>query len=202
MISFNKIFLWQKIDNLRRKIIHMLSAVAIFFFPYFFSLNQIIFLSLLFAFLFSLARFFDFLPIINKVKRISLGEVFYPLGVMLAAIIFLPHEVMAFQFGILVLGFSDALANIFGDLFGIHRFKILGGAKSLEGSSVFFFSTFILFFLFRFPFSFLDLSVYLIMSLALTLVELLLFFGLDNLILPSLAAYFSSPSPTKNGATS
>lgn len=192
MFKWLKLILWQKIDNFNRKIIHILSAVIIFFFPYFFSLEEIVFISFIFVLFFSLIRFFDFLPIINKVHRVSLGEVFYPLGIMIAAIIFLPENIKAFQFGVLVLGFSDALANIFGDIFGIHRFKIAGGAKSLEGSLAFLFSTFFLIILFQSSAGFFDINFYLIISIILTLVEFLLFFGLDNLILPVLSAYFYS----------
>jgi len=192
IFNFKKIALAKKIDNFNRKIIHILSAVIIFFFPYIFSLNQIIFISLLFALIFSVARFFNFLPIINRVRRVSWGEVFYPLGIMLVAIFFLPENIRAFQFGVLVLGFSDSLANIFGDLFGIHRIKLLGGAKSLEGSLIFLISTLFLIFLFRSNVDFYNIDLYLIIALLLTLVEFSLFFGLDNLVLPSLAAYLFS----------
>ena len=139
--------------------------------------------------LFILARFFDFLPIINKVKRISLGEVFYPLGVMIVAIYFLPENIKAFQFGILVLGFSDSLANIFGDLFGTYKFKIAAGSKSLEGSLVFFITTIFLLILFNGVNGLGHLNLYLLVALILTSIEFFLFFGLDNLVLPILAAY-------------
>ena len=104
---------WQKVDNIDRKVIHMISAIIICCFPYVLSLYHIVLLSILFAFIFLIAKIFNFLPIINKVNRITLGEVFYPLGVMLSAIVFIPQgEIRAWQFGILVLGFSDAIANI------------------------------------------------------------------------------------------
>lgn len=197
-MTLNKIFKFKKnisknkIDNFNRKIIHILSAIFICFFPYIFSLNQIIFLSLLFVLIFSIARIFKFLPIINKVKRLSWGEIFYPLGIMLVAIFFLPESLRAFQFGVLVLGFSDSLANIFGDLFGVHRVKLGGGAKSLEGSLVFLLTTFFLLIIFRNNMDFYRVNSYFIIALALTLLEFSLFFGLDNLILPSLAAYLFS----------
>ncbi len=188
----NNTFLHQKIDNLNRKIIHIGSSFIIFFFPYFLSLNEIIFLSLLFALLFFFAKIFNFLPIISKVNRVSLGEVFYPLGIMLAAILFLPYDIMAFQFGVLVLGFSDSLANVFGALWGKNHFRLMGGSKSLEGSLAFLITTLILLLVFQGVNSFLDLGIYLVIALILSLVEFSLFLGLDNLLLPSLSAYLIS----------
>ncbi len=191
----NQAMIQERVDNLNRKIIHIISAILIAFFPYFFTLREIIFISLFFAFLFSLARvfnaikIFNLFKIINKVNRISWGEVFYPLGVMLSAIFFLPDRILAFQFGILVLGLSDALANIFGGLFGTYKVKIFNGIKSLEGSAVFFVVTLLLLIVFQ-GWAGVYFSVpFLFVALILTSIEFALFFGLDNLFLPILASY-------------
>ncbi len=178
-----------KLDNLSRKIIHSLSAFAICLFPYIFTIGQIIFLCALFALIFISGHLFNFLGIINKVKRSSWGDVFYPLGVLISVLLFLPHHVAAFQFGVLVLGFSDTLANIVGSLWGKHKVKILGGSKSLEGSSAFFLSVILLLFFFSLPALSFNISAYLLIALILTFLESVLVFGLDNLILPALAAY-------------
>lgn len=188
-IFFKYLKLNQKVDNLVRKIVHSLSGIAIFFFPYFFSVKQIVFLSLLFTVIFILGRFFNFLGIINKVKRLSWGEVFYPLGILIATLIFLPNNIAAFQFGVLVLGFSDALANIVGSLWGEHKVKVLGGTKSLEGSVAFFLSIFLLLIIFNFNQSDFNLWYYFLVASGLSIMEFALFFGLDNLFLPTVAAY-------------
>jgi len=188
-IFFKYLKLNQKVDNLVRKIVHSLSGIAIFFFPYFFSVKQIVFLSLLFTVIFILGRFFNFLGIINKVKRLSWGEVFYPLGILISTLIFLPNNVPAFQFGVLVLGFSDALANIIGSLWGEHKVKLMGGTKSLEGSVAFFLSIFLLLIIFNFNQSDFNLWYYFLVASGLSISEFALFFGLDNLFLPAFAAY-------------
>jgi len=191
--SFRKNIEWQKVDNINRKIVHMIAAIIICCFPYVLSLYHIILLSILFALIFLVAKIFHFLPIINKVKRITLGEVFYPLGVMISAIIFLPQgEIRAWQFGILVLGFSDAVANICGGLFGRFKFKLIGNTKSLEGSSAFFLCTLILLVLMKGQLNSFSLNFYLLASLFLTFIEVVFFFGLDNLFLPVLGAYIFS----------
>lgn len=192
IIKSNKKILQQRVDNLNRKIIHIISAIIIFFFPYFLNLEQIIFISLLFALIFSLASVYNILPIINRVKRTSFGDIFYPLGIMISAIIFLPENIMFFQFGVLVLGFSDALANIVGDFFGTHRFKSRLGTKSLEGSLAFFISTLLLIIIFQGPFFVSNFLIYLLIAIILTLIEFFFFLGLDNLFLPVLASYFLS----------
>lgn len=195
MNKVNKAILQARVDNFNRKIIHIISAIIIVFFPYFFTLREIIFISLFFAFLFTLARIFtiakifDLLKIINKVNRISWGEIFYPLGIMLSAIFFLPDRILAFQFGVLVLGFSDALANIFGGLFGTYKVKIFNGIKSLEGSMVFFVVTLLLLILFQGWAGYYFSIPFLFVALILTSIEFALFFGLDNLFLPILASY-------------
>ncbi|HPT08631.1 MAG TPA: hypothetical protein PLE28_02970 [bacterium] len=184
---------WQKVDNIDRKVIHMISAIIICCFPYVLSLYHIVLLSILFAFIFLIAKIFNFLPIINKVNRITLGEVFYPLGVMLSAIVFIPQgEIRAWQFGILVLGFSDAIANISGGLFGRFKFKLINNTKSLEGSSAFFLTTLILFILTKGQFNSVYFNFYLLASLFLTFIELVFFFGLDNLFLPIMGSYLFS----------
>ncbi|PKM91472.1 hypothetical protein CVU82_02650 [Candidatus Falkowbacteria bacterium HGW-Falkowbacteria-1] len=179
-----------KIDNFNRKIIHIISAFVICLFPYFLNFWQIMFLSLFFSFVFLMARLSGFLPIINRVKRVSLGEIFYPIGVMVSAFLFLPQgEIRAFQFGILVLGLSDAFANIFGDLFGVHKIDLPWSKKSLEGSLAFFLSTLMIIIIFNSNFDILNLSIYFSVSLILTIIEFLLFFGLDNLVLPIISSY-------------
>lgn len=178
-----------RIDNLNRKIIHAVSALIICLFPYFLRLWQIVFISLFFAFIFFISRRFKFLPIINRVKRSGWGVVYYPLGVMISALVFLPQgEILAFQFGILVLGFSDAMANILGDLYGRHRIDFYWGKKSLEGSFFFFLTTLLILLIFA-KFNFSNIAAYLGLSLALTIVEFSLFFGLDNLFLPFISSY-------------
>lgn len=192
-LKIKKEIQWQKVDNIKRKIIHITAALIICCFPYFLSLYHIILLAVLFVLIFLVAKIFNFLPIVSKVKRVSLGEVFYPLGVLISAIVFLSqNDIRSFQFGILVLGFSDALANILGGLFGRFKYKLIGNAKTIEGSSAFFLSTFILFIIMKGKINSFPLDFYLLASLFLTLIEAVFFLGLDNLFLPVLSSYLFS----------
>ncbi len=192
-LKIKKEIQWQKVDNIKRKVIHISAALIICCFPYFLSLYYIILLAVLFSLIFLAAKIFNFLPIVSNVKRVSLGEVFYPLGVLISAIMFLPqNDVRSFQFGILVLGLSDALANILGGLFGRFKYKIVRSTKTIEGSSAFFLSTFILFIIIKGKINSIPFDFYLLASLFLTLIEAVFFLGLDNLFLPVLSSYLFS----------
>ncbi|MCU0680274.1 MAG: hypothetical protein MUF50_03175 [Planctomycetes bacterium] len=128
-----------------------------------------------------------FAPVYHYGKN-SLGEVYFPLGLILAAFYFLPEQLLAFQFGVLVLSFSDALAAIFGNGLGKNEIRIWGEKKTLLGSFAFFISTCIIAFFLSFPGGNLEWWRVMTASLILTFVEMILAFGLDNLILPILAA--------------
>ena len=101
--------------------------------------------------------------------------------------LFLPEHVVAFQFGILVMGISDALAGVIGERFGKHYIQYFGNKKSLEGSLVFFDSSLVLTFLF---YPMLGYQLILI-PLVLTVAEFSFAHGSDNLILPILGAFLA-----------
>ena len=153
--------------------------------PIFVTKEEIIFVSIVFVIVILLERPFRIFSAIHSVGRASFGEIYLPLGVIVTALMFLPHEMRAFQFGIFIMGISDALAGIAGEKFGKHYIQFWGNKKSLEGSSVFFVSSLILTFLF-FPMWGYQLVF---IPLILTFAEFGFIYGLDNLILPVLGAY-------------
>jgi phytol kinase len=122
---------------------------------------------------------------IHSVERKTFGEIFLPMGVIICALIFLPDKAVQFQFGILIMGISDALASIVGGKYGKHGFKIFGHKKSLEGSGAFLISSLIIVFFFTGKLG----GNIIFIPVILTLVESFLILGLDNLILPMVGAY-------------
>ncbi len=181
---------WIKIKHeLTRKLAHIFSGVIILFLPNFLSAEEIVLLAVVFAVFLCISKYFGLLSSIHKIDRKTLGEVYFPLGIGISAFFFLPSHVLAFQFGILVLTFADSLAGIIGETFGNHRIAFLANKKSLEGTSAFFITTFLIIYFLEFPQpSFLFLPA-LTTTILLTSVEVLLFAGLDNLFLPILATY-------------
>ena len=78
---------------------------------------------------------FPLLPGINSVGRKSLGTFFYAIsiGVLVACFWYLKQPYYA-ALGILIMAWGDGLAALIGRRFGKHKYNVLGGQKSLEGS--------------------------------------------------------------------
>jgi|SRR3989344_5240963 len=170
---------------LTRRLTHIGTAVVAGIAPLFVGQKEIIIVSLIFAGILFISRRYNLFSSIHAVERTTYGEVFLPLGVALTTLLFLPHDLVAFQFGIFVMGISDPLAGFVGEKFGTHHIKILGNQKSLEGSLTFFISSLVLTFLFAQKFEYQSLFI----PLVLTFTEFGLVYGLDNLILPVVGAF-------------
>jgi phytol kinase len=171
--------------NLTRKIAHIGGSLIACATPIFLSKEIIVSLCLLFAILIFLSRSTKYLSSIHAVDRKTYGDVFLPLGEALAAMVFLPHNVAAFQFGVLVMGISDAMAGIVGERYGTHPLHFFRSNKTLEGAATFFVCTLFISLFFSSRLSGLLFPV----ALLLTLLELGLIYGLDNLVLPISAGF-------------
>ena len=172
-------------SNITRRITHIGAALIAAAAPLFLSKIFIVTACLLFAVVMFFARRMPFLSSIHSIERRSLGDVFLPLGEAISALIFLPHSVTAFQYGVLVMGISDALAGLIGERYGKHTVRLFGNRRSLEGSATFLISTLIITAFFAPVFDFQILVV----ALVLTSVEFFMLYGLDNLVLPILGAF-------------
>jgi len=168
---------------LTRRLTHIGTAMVAGAAPLFVGQKEIIIVSLIFAGVLFVSRRYNLFSSIHTVDRVTFGEVFLPLGVALAALLFLPHDLAAFQFGVLVMGISDALAGFVGERFGKHSISLFKNKKSIKGSLAFLISTGILTFLFLPEFGY----QLLLIPLTLTFTEFLLIYGLDNLFLPIVA---------------
>ena len=172
-------------SSVSRKLSHIGAALTASVMPIFLSRNEIIIVGIFFTILLFSTRRTNIFSSIHSVQRRTFGEIFLPLGIIFSAILFLPENIMAFQFGILIMGISDAIASLIGERFGKHIIRIFGQKKTIEGSVAFLISSIIIAFFFV---DGLDYRV-LVISFILTVVELLLIAGLDNLILPIAGAY-------------
>ena len=171
--------------NVTRRITHIGAALIAAISPLFLNQLTIVIACLLFAGVIFVGRKTTFFSSIHDVERKSLGDVFLPLGEAISAAVFLPHNIAAFQFGVLVMGISDALAGLIGERYGKHKIRLFGGTKSAEGSVVFFICTMILMLFFAPVFSY----QLILIAAVLTVTEVLTIYGLDNLILPILGAF-------------
>lgn len=168
-----------------RRVIHIGTASVAGFAPLLVSKEELVLICIAFVVILFLGRSSRIFSAIHAVERHTFGEIYLPVGVAITALLFLPNNLLAFQFGIFVMGISDALAGLVGERFGKHQFTILGNTKSLEGSLTFFISTLGITFLFVPTFSYSLIFIPIILAL----VELILVYGLDNLVLPIVGAY-------------
>src|SRR3989344_2643747 len=91
-----------------RRVTHIGAALIAATAALFINQMMLIFVCALFAAIMFLGRRTALFSSIHDVERRTFGDVYLPLGVAICAVIFLPHNVSAFQYGVLVMGISDA----------------------------------------------------------------------------------------------
>lgn len=120
-----------------RKIIHILVGSFIAFWPFIMPLRNVQLLSLALLLVVILSKFFHIFKSIHAVRRFTIGELLFPVGIGLAAL--LTHSKWIFAAAILHMSLADGLAA----LIGVHfvkkpgHYSILGQTKTIVGSSVF-----------------------------------------------------------------
>jgi dolichol kinase/L-amino acid N-acyltransferase YncA len=172
-----------------RKFQHLLSGLLSASFPWILSSpKEIVFLgALMAAALFTLKKS-KFLTSLHDVKRETLGEFYFVLSTLILFLLSRDLPPVFYFIPMLILTFSDSLAAIVGTTYKKFTYSIQGHVKSLEGSTAFFISTFLiahLSLLFLSPLE--PLSSVLIslqIAILLTLVEAVSHKGLDNLLIP------------------
>lgn len=174
---------WHIEAELSRKAVHMASAVAAAGLPFVMSFPTVVVLALAFVPFMVVSRRVGLFPAVHEVERTTLGEVWFPLGVAVAAAL-VPHR-PAFVFGVLVMGLSDAFASLAGRRWGRRGYAVpvLGATKTYLGSAVFLGTTFALALA-----AGAGVASGMVVAAALTAVEGLLGRGTDNLVLPVAAA--------------
>lgn len=164
-----------------RRMIHIISAISIFFLAIFLGWQSVFYASVFFSFIFIIfirTQIFDFLNVnINKT-----GIVTFPVSISLVSIIFAPISVNIFYYSILLLGLSDGVAGL-GRYFK-NRNPIIFNGKTIFGSILFMVSTFIITLIFA---SIYIENIYILVllsilfSLILTFTELFTKGGYDNI---------------------
>jgi phytol kinase len=174
---------WRIEPELARKAVHMASGVAAAGLPFVMSFPTVVVLALAFVPFMVVSRRVGLFPAVHQVERTTLGEVWFPLGVAVAAAL-VPHR-PAFVFGVLVMGLSDAFASLAGRRYGRRGYAVplLGATKTYLGSAVFFGTTVVLAVA-----AGAGLAGAVAVAAVLTVVEGLLGRGTDNFVLPAAAA--------------
>ncbi len=129
-------------------------------------------------------------------NRKNLGTVYFPCSLLILVILsfsgYIP--IYAGAVGILIMGYGDGLASVFGERWGIIARTFRGGTKSLTGTLVMFFmsalvTVLITLWFHPLPVSLGSLAVLAVLTAAAaTAVELITPWGMDNLSVPIISA--------------
>jgi len=179
--------------ELLRKLVHMPAAAFAAALPWLIPFDRIAALGLIFTAIMAVSQRARIFSAIHGVARRTYGEILFPLGIAVLAVA-CPHR-LAFAYGVLVLGLGDGLAALVGGRLGRRRVPLLRTRKTLWGTGTFLAVCFAL------GAAMLATAgasaprvcaASLAVALALTPVELILVYGLDNLLLPVLGALLLS----------
>lgn len=180
--------------ELARKAIHVGSGLFLAVTPLFMTRTEILLLNGLFlAGLLIFSGALHLFKSIEDVKRWSLGQFLYPVGVGIVVLLFSSRSV--YSFAVLILAFSDGFAAVLGKAYGKKSFKIIGGTKTYLGSFSFFLISLTLFLLFtvlRVSISPETVALSVLGAGTVTAAEASIGGGFDNIVVPITAALFLS----------
>ncbi len=162
--------------SVSRKIIHIFGACSIALLSFFVNFKIFIFVALIFIPILVFARYKKLHCLADRREK-SWGEVLFPVGVFVAAIILPSSE--SFAVAMFILGISDTAAFIFGT--NIKSIKLIFN-KTLIGSVVFLISALVI------SLFFVDFKIALYIAIVTTLAELTVSKGFDNVTIPLAAS--------------
>ncbi len=175
-------------SELARKSTHIIGGFLAASLPLVLQRWQIVGLGLVMALAMGLSKRHNLFRSIHRKNRKGHGEVWFPLGIALLAIVE-PSSDLRFISGVLVLGVSDALASIAGLRYGKRKYFTLGQHwKTYLGSTVFLLSSAAILVLVFTNLAGIPLHQgivrYIFVALTLTAIEALSHKGYDNFLLP------------------
>lgn len=169
-----------------RKNYHAVHAILIAFAPFLVSYQIIIGFELLLFVEMLLVRKFKLMPWLYDVGRISWGDMFTVLGVVVISV--LNPNPWVFLAAMFHLGLADSAAALIGKKFGKSTsYKVFGNVKSLVGSGAFLVTSVLItsVLLFFTPLQSQPIYVLLILPPLVTVTENLSIFGSDNFVIPA-----------------
>ncbi len=175
-----------------RKFVHIATGIVVFFTPYIFRTSvPLIVLAGIFTVINAVSLKADAFKGMHETERTTYGTVFYPISIIIMALLFWNSHPEILQIGTLILAFSDALAAIVGqNIRHPHQFHVTQDTKSFEGSFTFFATSFVIVaagiaFLQSQPVTLLFLLwTAFLTALVATVTETLSWAGLDNITAP------------------
>lgn len=180
-----------------RKIIHVLVGAFIAFWPLYMSWRTIQILSIVLFLGIFISYKYGVFGAIHKVKRKTSGELWYPIGIGLSAL--LTIQPWIFTVAILHLALADGFAAVFGRKYGIMHYRIGPHTKSVLGSFVFLVISSVLcaiaYIVLSEELPGISLAVFAVTPFLTTAVESISRRGIDNVLIP-LTVVFALGLPT------
>jgi phytol kinase len=174
-------------DEFSRKFVHITVGSFVAFWPFFLSWNQIKLLSLAFFVVIVISKYLNVFRAIHSVQRPTWGELFFALAV--GAIAFVTHDKWIYMVALLQMSLADGLAAVIGSRYGKRqRYLVFGHAKSVVGTLTFFVVSVLILTAYYIHIHSMGVPKILVISAAAALLENLSVQGLDNLMVPLLAA--------------
>jgi phytol kinase len=124
---------WSLRPELGRKLAHVSCGLVAAALPSFLPFSAVALLAAAFIPFMLVSRRLGLFPIVHSAERTTHGEIYFPIGILLAAVL-VPHRV-AYMFGVLVLAVADALASVVGQRYGRRAYKPAN--KTYVGSAAF-----------------------------------------------------------------
>lgn len=162
-----------------RKIIHVCSSGITCFLPIYLSQFEIVLMAAFFITFLSFSHLTRLLHALHKVNRVTWGEVWFPVAAGLCALLFLPENERAFQFGFFVLGVSDTLAEYAGKYLK-SKIVLQYNSKTIAGLLAFIISAFVAGIVFKLNFNPGICAAIILLGF----IELVSTKGIDNLLVP------------------
>lgn len=125
-------YLWRKrliAGERGRKFIHILSGIWMAFWPFYLPFDGIFMLGCAALTLLLYSRFTHLFHAIYAVKRKTYGELFFALAIIVCA--YVGKEPWVFTTSILLLALADGAAAVVGRFWGIHNQYLVFGSKNL-----------------------------------------------------------------------
>lgn len=173
-----------------RKFFHITAVSFIAFWPWLISWSDIKLLALVIVFVMLAGRHLGLLSYHGRVKRITYGDIFLAIAILICA--FIAHNKVFFAIAILEIALADGLAAVAGLSYGKRwSYKVFGYTKSVIGTMVFWIVSIEILTAGMLAahdvFSYGDYYYLLLfMPPVLTIMENLAVLGIDNLIIPLL----------------
>lgn len=129
-----------------RKLVHICVAIYASTWAFYLNSRWIAFISVILVGAVIVAQKYDFMESMHTVRRVTYGEIWYPLGIGVSAILFTNPYIYALA--VLHMGLADGLAAVVGVGMGKNakRFHVLKQTKSVAGTLVFITTSFIMYF--------------------------------------------------------